>query len=1099
MKKSIFFSFLLFILGMSTGMSQEYLELIQNPKANTTLQEVQQKAEAYFATRDKGRGSGYKQYKRWEYKMQRLVNADGKIAKNFSKLNWEAARKLNLGSQSVGNRMPVGWTDLGPTSFTVGNQGYSAGLGRVNVIGFHPTDANTFYIGTPAGGLWRTTDGGATWTVMADMLASIGVSGISVDHTTPSTIYILTGDGDAGDTQSIGVLKSTDSGATWAPTGLSWGVTNFNRGYKLLMHPTNSNIMFAATTVGLLKTTDGWNTWSTVQSGNFRDIEFKPGDPSTVYAVSTNTFYKSTNTGTSFSVISSGLPTGESRIAIAVTPANANYVYYLAGPGGFSGAGTYRGMYRSTDSGTTFSTMSTSPNILEGSTGGGGSGDQSWYDLAIAVDQTNANNVVSGGVNVFRSTDGGVNHVNSAHWVIGGQYVHADIHDLVYNPLNNNLYCGSDGGISVSTDHGVTWNNIWDGLGIMQLYRIAGVDSNPNLLIGGAQDNGSNKYTGTTTIEQIYGADGMDCMINYNDNNTLYYSFQNGGLRRSTNGGNTATGIKPPGSIGSWVTPYAMDATNPNIIYGGYSDVFRSTDSGTTWTNLGSDGRGAFAVGVNDPTRLYAAVGSAIQTSANTGGSWTTITGSWPGLTITFIAVDPADANRVWITLGGYTAGEKVYESTNAGATWTNISGALPNLPAHCIAFENTGGTPADALYIGMSVGVYYTSDVTPWQLYETGLPNVPVYDLEINETSGLIRASTYGRGIWEAPLFGGAPPTNDLCLNADPITCGQTVSGDTTMATFDGAPFCDTSNTAPGVWYTFTGIEGITNLSTCNQASYDTKISVYSGTCGTLVCEAGQDDNFGAGCLNFTTSLDVCTQAGVTYYVLVHGFASATGTFDLTMTCTPLNVSLTCPPTQNVEGCSAADAPPAFANFTEFQTAGGSTVDGDTATFALINEVSSGGFPVTITRTYEIADVCGNTATCDHIIIVEDTINPVMACPADIMANTDAGQCSAVVTYADASAIDACGIASVVQTSPDPLVLSSGDAFPVGTTTVTFTATDVNGNTSTCSFDIIVEDNEDPVIACQDITVELDANGDYNLTPGEVLASSSDNCGIAS
>ncbi|HAT65400.1 MAG TPA: hypothetical protein DCS66_12500, partial [Flavobacteriaceae bacterium] len=165
------------------------------------------------------------------------------------------------------------------------------------------------------------------------------------------------------------------------------------------------------------------------------------------------------------------------------------------------------------------------------------------------------------------------------------------------------------------------------------------------------------------------------------------------------------------------------------------------------------------------------------------------------------------------------------------------------------------------------------------------------------------------------------------------------------------------------------------------------------------------------------------------------------------------MNVNLTCPPTQNVEGCSAADAPPAFANFTEFQTAGGSTVDGDTATFALINEVSSGGFPVTITRTYEISDVCGNTATCDHVIIVDDTINPVIACPADIMANTDAGQCSAVVTYTDAIAIDNCGIASVVQISPDPLVLGSGDAFPVGTTTVTFEATDVNVNTSTCDF----------------------------------------------
>ncbi|TDI70685.1 MAG: glycosyl hydrolase, partial [Bacteroidetes bacterium] len=337
---------LLFIFVFGFGLchlhSQAFLDLIHSPNKNTTLQDIQVLAEAYFTNRDKGRGSGYKQYKRWEYKMEREVNADGKL-QNFSKLTWDAIEELNT-TNPPADRSVAAWTPLGPTNYTNGTNGYNGGLGRVNVIAFHPSNANIIYLGMPAGGVWKTTDGGTTWSPMADILASIGVSGIAVDHTTPNSIYILTGDGDGANTYSIGVMKSTDGGATWGTTGLTWSVSSLNRGYKLLMHPTNSNIMFAATTAGILKTTDGWVTWSMVQAGSFRDIEFKPGTPSTVYATTINSFYRSTNTGTTWAVTGTGLPTGEDRSVLGVSPANSNYVYYLAGPAGSS---SYTGMYRS--------------------------------------------------------------------------------------------------------------------------------------------------------------------------------------------------------------------------------------------------------------------------------------------------------------------------------------------------------------------------------------------------------------------------------------------------------------------------------------------------------------------------------------------------------------------------------------------------------------------------------------------------------------------------------------------------------------------------------------------------------------------------------
>lgn len=953
--------------------AQEYLELIHNPTSQTTLQEVQELAESYFANRDKGRGSGYKQYKRWEHRMQRLVNADGVIGKNFNRLTWDAGISANaIDPTNSGTRM-AGWTDLGPTSYTNGSQGYNGGMGRVGVVGFHPTDANTIFVGTPSGGLWKSTNGGTSWNPMSDALASIGVSGIAIDHTTPDTIYILTGDGDGGDTRSIGVMKSTDGGLSWAPTGLSWGVAVNNRGYKLLMHPTNSNIMFAVTTIGILKTTDGWATWTNVQGGTFRDIEFKPNDPSTVYAVSPDTFYKSTNTGDSWGIINAGLPSGESRIALAVSPANPDYVYYLAGPS--LGAGVFNGIYRSTNSGTSFSTMTTTPNILGYDTNGGDDSHQSWYDLALAVNPSNANNILTGGINVWRSTDGGTTNTAVSKWNQpegSFEYVHADIHELTYNPLDGKLYVGSDGGVSVSSDNGQTFTNIWDGLQIMQFYRIAGVEANPNLIIGGTQDNGTNVYSGAPNITHIYGADGMDCVIDYNNNNTMYFAYQFGGFRKSTNGGNTSFDIQPAGSTGTWVTPYGMDATNPNIIYGGYTDVYRSTNGGSSWTNLGSDGSGGLAIGVDDPTRLYASSGIDLQMSSNTGGSWTTITGPWPTLLITSIAIDPADATRIWVTLGGYTAGQKVYESTNAGSTWTNVSGTLPNIPALSIAYENTGGSPMDAIYVGMDVGVYYKSDVTPWQLHETGLPNTPIYDLEINEANNLIRAGTFGRGLWEASLFNSS---------------------------------CDLT---------------VTNVSTTDTS-----------------CPTSAD-----GTVTVTTTCSTCT--GIEY------------------TLTP-----TAPP-----------GPP-------------------------ITQSNNGVFTGLVANSYDVSVVDSGDSSCSagwpsNPVVVNpgsESVPPIISCMGDITQNSDTGLCTAVVTYTAPVGTDNCPGATTSQTAGLP----SGSAFPVGTTTNTFEVTDSSGNSNSCSFDVIIADNELPTPVCQDITVQLNAAGMVTIAASDIDGGSSDNCGIAS
>lgn len=738
---------------------------------------IRQQAEAWFEGKEKGRGTGYKQWKRWEYFNERRLTPDGKVT-NTSTKNWDAYMAYTNGA--AGREITVtngSWYTLGPVNWSNPWTGYNPGIGRVNCIAFHPTDPNTIWVGLPAGGLWKTTNHGTSWTSLTDGLPSIGVSGIVVNTSNTNIIYILTGDGDAGDTRSIGVLKTTNGGTTWFSTGLSYDVTDDVRGYKLIKHPTNNSILWAVMTNGLWRTTNSGADWTNMRTGSYRDLEFKPGDASIVYASSTSSFFRSVDGGDIWTTITSGLPTGETRIAIGVSPANSTYVYLLCGPGGSGGAGTFKGVYRSFDSGLNFGLKSTTPNILGGSNTGGGDGDQAWYDLSIAVSRTDVADMVTGGINIWRSLDFGSTWDIRSHWKTtampaGVDYVHADIHALEINPINNRLYVGCDGGIFWSDNFGTDWYDISSGLGPTQWYKISGFESNPSLIIGGTQDNGSNKYTGSTTITHMLGADGMDCAISHANSNTFFSMQQDGALFRSTNGGSSFSYIQPAGSTGSWVTPVLMDPTNANILYIGYSDVYRTANGGTIWTNLGSDGRGELAMGTNNTAVIYASVGSTLQRTANTGSSWTTISGGLPALTITGIAVDPQASNQVWVCVGGFSNGQKVYFTPDASASpvvWTNVTGSLPNTIMNCIVTDNGLGTD-NVLYVGTDIGVFYRdATLSDWVPFSNWLPVVPVFDLEINNTSALITAGTFGRGLWRSQTYTSCVPSWTLSGGAAP------------------------------------------------------------------------------------------------------------------------------------------------------------------------------------------------------------------------------------------------------------------------------------------------------------------------------------------
>ena len=770
-----------------TSSAQEWVKLREE---GANFYDIQRSFNQYWEGREVQKGKGWKPFKRWEYWTAPRVYPSGILPEpdmNTRAFQQYLQRRgaLMKGAAtpaSVATAIPAAnWTSLGPNSWTRANgSNVAPGLGRVSAIAFHPTNSSIIFLGTPAGGLWKSTDAGATWSTNTENLTVLGISAIVIDPTNTNVMYIATGDYDSQDTYSIGVLKSTDGGATWNTTGLNWTVTQSRTISKLLIHPTFPDTLYAATSSGIYRTGNAGTTWSQRISSNWKDIEFKPGVPTTVYGVTNTQFWKTTNRGDNWTQTTTGVPAGTNRFNIGVSSNNANYVYLFASRSDNSG---FMGMYRSTDSGVSFATQSTTPNILGYDFGvitppfpppqtGADEGGQGNYDLAFAVSPTDANKIYTGGINIWKSTDGGVNWTRKTHWKYNATfpaadpaYVHADVHHLEFN--GSTLFTGTDGGFFKSTDGGTNWADLSAGMNSTQFYRIGSFAGSANLVYGGAQDNTNSRYTGTTQWESFLSGDGAECIVDPTNSNIVYTCTQKGSLKRSTDAGANFSSIKSNiTEDGAWVTPYVMDPVTNTTLYAGYVNVWRTLNSGTSWTNLtngtvGTDITDTFvdlAVAPSNSNYIYGVKRTKVYKTTDGGGAWTDITAGLPTASYTRIAVASNDPQKIWITLSGYLSGNKVYASTDGGATWANYSGTLPNLPFNTIVHHNNGGN--DALYAGADIGVYYRDNtMSDWELYQTGLPNAPVRELEVHPNSGNLRAATYGRGLWQTPLVpAGAP-----------------------------------------------------------------------------------------------------------------------------------------------------------------------------------------------------------------------------------------------------------------------------------------------------------------------------------------------------
>ncbi len=794
------FTFLVGVFALLSAFAQQdYLP----EQATDNYQEYRQNFEEWIQGNQSAKG--YKWFNRWLNFTETRTGAYGKTVSNTDYLRAAASVAYKKGSNYGSRASDSTWIPEGPDTLTGAYDSFSShGVARVNTITFHPTDTNTYWVGVSQGGIWKTTNRGASYFPVNEGLPILRISDIAVDPNHPDTLYAsvcdyayigvaLSTDGRKRNTHyGVGIYKSYDGGLTWSPTGLTYAQQEFD--YTLIrrvfVNPDNSQELICAGVEGVLKSLDGGDSWNKIYNGLIWDFEQNPKNAKTLYASSGYLFnlgigepkmMVSHDFGSTWKTIGTGQFNSTEqmqRVEITISYADTNYLYAVS----CNRARGLYGVYVSTDAGTTWTKTideASGPNILEWS-GGSGSGGQGTYDLTIYTDRKDKNKVFVGGVNLWGSADGGVSWNICSYWLrYYGFTPHADQHYLTFNPLDEKYYLCNDGGIKRTDtimigswsdtrtvpnyEFPTKWEDVSSGMQITSLYRVGLSDSLPGYIISGAQDNGTFYRDSSGKWMNISGGDGMDAVIHRTDPQQGVSSSQYGRFYRFFSGGASVFNLNVfNGGNGGWTTPIEQSPVDAGNYYIGLEDIVLVSGQGGSQTlgNLPSNGNdpiSAFAVSGKFPSYLMAAkrpyfannTNTKLYYTINSGENWVDITEGLPdSLYCTAVAIDDRNPGLLWATFGGFVANQKVYKSIDGGQNWINVSMNLPNIPINTIVQDVQSRD--NGIYIGCDVGVYYTNDSTnEWKLYMNSFPNVIVSDLEVHPKERRLYASTFGRGIW--------------------------------------------------------------------------------------------------------------------------------------------------------------------------------------------------------------------------------------------------------------------------------------------------------------------------------------------------------------
>lgn len=710
----------------------------------------------------------------------------------------KALRDLEAQQSQALRTATTQWTSIGPSSIPNGHtlDGRGAPVsGRVTVIAIHPANPQFLYIGAAQGGVWKSTNGGQTWTPLTDSQPSLAIGAIAIDPAAPETLYVGTGEPNLSFDSyfGAGILKSKDGGVTWTLLGDSaFQGASIS---KIVIDPLNTNVLYASSTggvagvgsspppasppVGIYKSVDSGMTWTLLRSfgAGVSDLVMDPFSPITLYAaVESQGIYKTTDAGTTWIRVSNGLPfSGYRRISLAIgSPAFHQTLY--AGYDAQDAFGSPKGLlFKTTDGGNTWAPLSSAPNYC---------GRQCFYDNVIAIDQSDANIVYIGGSasstgfgeSLFRSMDGGVTWTDITLGN-GTGALHADQHAILVSPFNPaEVYVGNDGGIWKSSNRGGSWTNLNNGLAITQFMSVETHPTLPAIAYGGTQDNGTLKYSGTSSWSEVDPGDGGTILVDPGNPSVVYHLLTRISIARSDDSGQTWTaktnGISP-GERTLFYAPLAMDRAAPSTLYFGTYRLWKTTNKGETWTSFSSDltkgvsgaGISAIAVAPSSSSVVYAGTsdGRVWVTTTGTGAGLRLVSSNLPNRYVTRIAVDAQSASTAYVTYSGFGSGH-VFKTSDGGVSWQDISSNLPDLPVNAIALDPASpGT----MYAGTDLGVFKTSDSgTTWSSFNNGMPNVAVFDLHLNSATRILMAATHGRGVFQ------------IALSSTTAVCGD-VNGD--------------------------------------------------------------------------------------------------------------------------------------------------------------------------------------------------------------------------------------------------------------------------------------------------------------------------------
>jgi photosystem II stability/assembly factor-like uncharacterized protein len=708
-------------------------------------------------------------------------NAHLRLLNELLPSRMSSASSSSLAPSAAGFGAAPTWRILGPTNLA----------GRVSAIATDPSNPKTIYRGTAGGGLWKSIDGGISWTPLTDGMGNLSVGAVAVALSDPNFVYVGTGEGamSIDGIDGIGLISSSDAGRTWRrPDSVAAA-----RYFALSVHPKHPKEILAATSGGIQKSTDGGVTWTTKLPQYFGTaIARLPRIPSKIIATlwdygygksGSGFIYLSTDDGETWSKVGGAgvapFDGNVGRMALGVSPSDPTRVYVLAASA--SGDSEHCdgnqvdqvGFYASVDGGSTWTFRS---NPVTGTCEDGFTsilGGQGWYANSLLVSITDPNVLYAGGLNLWTSTDGAVTWKQDSDWSAdpgGDQYVHADIHALAWN--GTRMLIGNDGGVTVTNDGAASFTTMNTGIVTRQYYSIAVSPQNPNFIIGGAQDNGTNiRINATTTYAELIGGDGFAVAVNPNDPLIIYGSIYDSRIFKSTDGGGTFNEITPgfpqckldppkypPCQTLPFISPLTMDLSHPSTLYTASNILWKTTDEGNSWAptstmDLGDGSSVGYvtkiAVSRANPKFILTAAGSGtVNKSADGGVNWVRLNGLPDDTYASHVEFDPTNVDVFFVSYMGGVANKRLFKTTDGGKSFVAIESGLPAFPVHVVRIN-----PCDSndLYAGTDVGLYRSSDGgMHWMSYGQGLPMVGVWDIAIAPTGKTLRIASHGRGFIE-------------------------------------------------------------------------------------------------------------------------------------------------------------------------------------------------------------------------------------------------------------------------------------------------------------------------------------------------------------